>query len=234
MSGFSGASSATKRRSLASRIPFVGEREGAGLVEALLAQVELGVGVDERLEAPVLWAALRRSTRLSRMFTSASTTALQTGQIDFVYSRKTSSRSTFCRCSTSAISPPFVIGGGRSDAPPADRRRLPSRDLLTRARLIRIALGSPSLVMPDRNSISHCFRAPRPASRPRAQPEPRRQIARAPTWKGDVRRVAVGDVAHVRVHVELVEPVRGGEIRLALPPSVRAPNPRDRAGIPAA
>src|SRR5919109_2670151 len=58
MSGFSGASSATKRRSLASRIPFVGEREGAGLVEALLAQVELGVGVDERLEAPVLWAAL--------------------------------------------------------------------------------------------------------------------------------------------------------------------------------
>jgi hypothetical protein len=48
---------------------------------------------------------LRRITRLSRTFTSASTTALQTGQTDFVYSRKTSSRSTFTvRPSTTPIS----------------------------------------------------------------------------------------------------------------------------------
>src|SRR5919199_6336516 len=70
--------------------------------------------------------------------------------------------------------------------------------------------------------------------RPRARPEPWRQIARARAWKGDVRRVAVGDVARLRVHVELVEPVRGGEIGLAVPPCVRAPDPWDQIGIPAA
>src|SRR5262249_2374861 len=55
---------------------------------------------------------LRRITLLSRTFTSASITALQTGQIALVISRKPSSRSTFARASTAAICPaPFLDAG---------------------------------------------------------------------------------------------------------------------------